>query len=146
MSFIPQSVVIGFVNALAILIFMAQLTHFTGQSWIMYAMVGGTLAIIYILPRFTKIVPSSLVAIIVMSMVAIAFHLDLRTVGDMGEIKQALPLFHIPHIPLTWEMFTIILPYSFTLALVGILESLMTATILDEMTETKSEKNQEVKG
>jgi SulP family sulfate permease len=134
------------VNALAILIFMAQLTHFTGQSWIMYAMVGGTLAIIYILPRFIKVVPSPLVAIIVMSMVAIAFHLDLRTVGDMGEIKQALPLFHIPHIPLTWEMFTMILPYSFTLALVGILESLMTATILDEMTETKSEKNQEVKG
>jgi SulP family sulfate permease len=146
MSFIPQSVVIGFVNALAILIFMAQLTHFTGQSWMMYAMVVGTLAIIYILPRFTKIVPSPLVAIIVMSIIAIAFHLDLRTVGDMGEIKQALPLFHIPHIPLTWEMFTIILPYSFTLALVGILESLMTATILDEMTETKSKKNQEVKG
>jgi SulP family sulfate permease len=146
MTFIPQSVVIGFVNALAILIFMAQLTHFTGQSWVMYAMVVGTLAIIYILPRFTKIVPSPLVAIIVMSIIAIAFHLDLRTVGDMGEIKQALPLFHIPQIPLTWEMFTIILPFSFTLALVGILESLMTATILDEMTETKSEKNQEVKG
>jgi SulP family sulfate permease len=146
MTFIPHSVVIGFVNALAILIFMAQLPHFIGQSWIMYAVVGATLAIIYILPRFTKMVPSPLVAIIVMTVIAIYFHLDLRTVGDMGNITQTLPMFHIPHIPLTWEMFTIILPYSFTLALVGILESLLTATIVDEMTETKSEKNQEVKG
>lgn len=146
MTFIPHSVVIGFVNALAILIFMAQLPHFIGQSWMMYAVVGSTLAIIYIFPRFTKMVPSPLVAIFVMTIIAIFLNLDLNTVGDMGEIKQALPLFHLPQIPLTWEMLTIIFPYSFTLALVGILESLMTATILDEMTETKSEKNQEVKG
>jgi SulP family sulfate permease len=146
MTFISNSVTIGFVNALAILIFLAQLPHFSGQSWMMYTVVGGTLAIIYVLPRFTKVVPSPLVAIIAMTIITISFHLDLLTVGDLGDIKETLPLFHFPQIPLTWEILTIIFPYSFALALVGLLESLLTATILDEMTETRSEKNQEVKG
>ncbi|WP_267904264.1 SulP family inorganic anion transporter [Risungbinella massiliensis] len=146
MTFIPHSVVIGFVNALAILIFLAQLPHFVGESWIMYAMVAGTLLIIYTLPLLSKAVPSPLIAIIIMTAVSIVFHLDIRTVGDMGEIKQALPIFHLPNIPLNLETLTIIFPYSFTLAIVGILESLMTATIVDEATDTKSNKNQEVKG
>lgn len=146
MTFVPHSVVIGFVNALAILIFMAQLPHFAGASWVMYAMVAGTLAIIYILPRFTKAVPSALVAIIVMTIVAIWAGLDLRTVGDMGQITRALPLFHAPSVPLNLETLMIILPYSFPLALVGIMESLMTATIVDESTDTRSDKNKEVKG
>ncbi|KIV54016.1 SulP family inorganic anion transporter [Aneurinibacillus migulanus] len=145
-TFMPHSVVLGFVNALAILIFMAQLPHFYGESWQMYAMVVGTLAIIYILPRFTKAVPSPLIAIIVMSIIAIYTGAQVRTVGDMGEITRALPVFHPPAFPISFESLFIILPYSFTLALVGILESLMTATILDEMTETKSDKNKEVKG
>lgn len=146
MTFVPHSVVIGFVNALAILIFMAQLPHFVGESWMMYAMVLGTMAIMYILPRFTKAVPSALVAIIVMSVVAIFAGLDMRTVGDMGQITRALPAFHLPQVPFSLETLMIILPYSFTLALVGILESLMTASIVDEMTDTRSKKNREVKG
>ncbi|MDR7315601.1 SulP family inorganic anion transporter [Brevibacillus nitrificans] len=146
MTFIPHSVVIGFVNALAILIFVAQLPHFAGASWVMYAMVLGTLAIIYILPRFTKAVPPALVAIIVMTAIAIFGGLDLRSVGDMGQITRSLPIFHIPVVPLNLETLLIILPYSFPLALVGILESLMTASILDEMTDTRSDKNREVKG
>lgn len=146
MTFVPHTVVLGFVNALAILIFMAQLPHFIGASWVMYVMLAGTLAIIYLLPRLTKAVPSALVAIIVMTVISIWAGLDVRTVGDMGEITRQLPLFHIPSVPLNWETLMIILPYSFPLALVGILESLMTAAILDEMTDTRSNKNTEVKG
>ncbi|MCA1030363.1 SulP family inorganic anion transporter [Bacillus timonensis] len=145
-TFLPQSVIIGFVNALAILIFMAQLPHFVGASMAMYVMVFGTLAIIYILPRFTKAVPSALVAIIAMTALSIFVGFDLKTVGDMGKITQSLPIFHIPSIELSIETLMIILPYSFTLAIVGILESLLTATIVDEMTETKSDKNREIRG
>lgn len=145
-TFVPHPVMLGFVNALAILIFMAQLPHFVGASWIMYAMVIGTLALIYILPRFTKALPAALVAIIVMTVISILGGLDLRTVGDMGQITRSLPLFHLPQIPINLETLMIILPYSFTLALVGILESLLTASLIDEMTDTRSNKNREVKG
>lgn len=146
MTFVPHSVVIGFVNALAILIFMAQLPHFIGATWVMYAMLAGTLAIIYLLPRLTKAVPSALAAIIIMTAITMLAGLDLRTVGDMGQITRAFPSFHALSVPLNWETLAIILPYSFPLALVGILESLMTAAILDEMTDTRSNKNREVKG
>ncbi|WLR43314.1 SulP family inorganic anion transporter [Bacillus carboniphilus] len=146
-SFLPQAVIVGFVNALAILIFMAQLPHFVGAGWMMYAMVIGTLAIIYLLPIVTKIIPSALAAIILMTTVTIFFGFDsLKTVGDMGEITRSFPLFHIPNIEFTLETLWIILPYSFTLALVGQLESLLTATIVDEMTDTKSDKNVEMRG
>ncbi|MGM0876835.1 MAG: SulP family inorganic anion transporter [Bacillota bacterium] len=146
MKFIPRSVMVGFVNALAILIFMAQLPHFIGESWVMYAMVAGSLAIIYIMPRFTKVVPSPLVAIIVMTIFAIMSGVSVRTVGDMGELTQALPLFLIPEIPINLETLQIILPYSFALALVGLLESLLTAQIVDDMTDTDSDKNKEARG
>ncbi|HZG75057.1 MAG TPA: SulP family inorganic anion transporter [Paenibacillus sp.] len=146
LTFIPHSVVIGFVNALAILIFMAQLVHFQGQSWLMYALVGATLAIIYGLPRFTKAVPSALVAIIVITIVTIAAGFHVNTVGDMGALPTAFPLFHLPAVPFTLETLWIVLPYALPLALVGILESLMTATIVDEFTETKSDKNREIRG
>lgn len=145
-TFLPQTVMIGFVNALAILIFMAQLPHFAGASWMMYAMVAGTLAIIYLFPLITKAVPSPLVAIIIMTAAAIFGGLDLKTVGDMGEITKALPIFHIPMVEISWETLMIVLPYAFPLAIVGILESLLTATIVDEFTNTKSDKNREVKG
>lgn len=145
-TFVPHSVMIGFVNALAILIFTAQLPHFVGESWQMYAMVAATLAIIYILPRFTKAVPSPLIAIIVMTLITIYGGFSGRTVGDMGEITRALPVFHLPNIELSLQTLWIILPYSITLAIVGLLESLLTATIVDEMTETKSSKDREVKG
>lgn len=145
-TFVPHSVMLGFVNALAILIFMAQLPHFVGESWQMYAMVAGSLAIIYILPRFTKAVPSPLIAIIAMTAISISAGLGVRTVGDMGEITRALPVFHLPNIEVSLQTLWIILPYSFPLAIVGLLESLLTATIVDEMTETKSSKDREVKG
>lgn len=144
--FIPHSVVTGFVNALAILIFMAQLTNFDDAGWPMYAMVAGTLAIVYLFPLLTRAVPSALVAIVFMTALSMALHLDLRTVGDMGEIKQALPFFHLPDIELSLHALWSILPYSLALAVVGMTESLMTATIVDEMTETKSDKNKEIRG
>ncbi|MFC4322197.1 SulP family inorganic anion transporter [Litchfieldia salsa] len=146
MKFIPRTVMVGFVNALAILIFSAQLPHFIGESWQMYAMVAGALAIIYILPRFTKIIPSPLVAIIVISIIAIYTGSDVRTVGDMGELTQALPFFAIPTVPLNFETLAIIFPYALSLALVGLLESLLTASIVDDMTNTGSDKNKESRG
>lgn len=145
-SFVPHSVMIGFVNALAILIFMAQLTQFKGESWLMYVLVAATLLIIYILPRITKAVPSALIAIIVISAVSIFYNFDVRTVGDMGEITQKLPFFHWPDVVFSLETLKIILPTSLTLAVVGILESLLTATIVDEMTNTESDKNKEIRG
>jgi SulP family sulfate permease len=145
-TFVPHSVIIGFVNALAIIIFMAQLPNFRGESWPMYLMVAGTLLIIYLLPLLTKAVPSALVAIIVMTMISITTGMGVRTVGDMGEIRQALPFFHLPQVALSWDMLLVILPFSLALAIVGITESLLTATIVDDMTETKSDKNREVRG
>ncbi|WP_391559888.1 SulP family inorganic anion transporter [Robertmurraya sp.] len=146
MKFVPRPVMVGFVNALAILIFTSQLTHFVGESWAMYAMVGGALAIIYILPRFTKAVPSPLVAIVVISAIAIFTGSGVRTIGDMGELTQALPMFLLPDIPLTFETLQIIFPYSLSIAIVGLVESLLTATIVDDMTDTKSDKNKEARG
>ncbi|MES2465578.1 MAG: SulP family inorganic anion transporter [Armatimonadota bacterium] len=143
MKFVPRSVMIGFVNALAILIFMAQLPQFVGASWQMYAMVVGSLAIIYGFPRITKAVPSPLVAIIVMTVIAIVFKSDVRTVGDMGKLPEAFPLFSLPAVPLSLETLKIILPYSLPLAMVGIIESLLTSSLLDDLTESPSNKNQE---
>lgn len=144
--FVPHPVVVGFVNSLAILIFMAQIPHFAGESWVMFAIVGLTLVIVYGLPRITKAVPSPLVAIVVMTAAAVFLKLDIRTVGDMGTISRTLPLFHMPNVPLNLETLQIIAPYAVTLSIVGLLESLLTATIVDEMTETKGEMNQEVVG
>lgn len=146
MKFIPRSVMIGFVNALAILIFSSQLVHFEGAGLAMYAMVAGSLAIIYILPRFTKAVPSPLVAIIVMTIIAITTGAGLKTVGDMGELSSTLPIFLIPDIPLNFETLQIIFPISLALAFVGLLESLLTAQIVDDMTDTVSDKNKEARG
>ena len=146
MRFVSRSVVTGFVNALAILIFMAQLPELTNVTWHVYAMTAAGLAIIYGLPYITKAVPSPLVTIVVLTGVAIFMDLDIRTVGDMGELPDSLPFFLIPDIPLTFETLQIILPYSLTLMVVGLLESLMTATIVDDLTDTKSDKNRECVG
>lgn len=145
-TFVPHSVVTGFVNALAILIFMTQLVQFEGATWVMYALVAATLLIIYGLPRITKAVPSALVAIIVMTCVTVFGGIQVNTVGDMGEITRSLPIFHVPDILLNWDTLAVIFPISLTMAIVGLLESLMTATILDEATNTKSDKNKEVRG
>ncbi|MGM0863279.1 MAG: SulP family inorganic anion transporter [Bacillota bacterium] len=146
MKFVPRSVMIGFVNALGILIFTSQLPHFAGESWMMYVMVAAALAIIYILPRFTKAVPSPLVAIIAVTIFAVLTGSGVRTVGDMGELTQALPIFLLPDIPLTFETLQIIFPYSLSIAIVGLVESLLTASIVDDMTDTTSDKNKEAKG
>ena len=146
MRFVSRSVVTGFVNALAILIFMAQLPELTNVTWHVYAMTALGLAIIYGLPYLTKAVPSPLITIIVLTIIAMVLNLDIRTVGDMGKLPDSLPIFLWPDVPLTFETLKIILPYSLSLAIVGLLESLMTATIVDELTDTSSDKNRECKG
>ncbi len=146
MRFVSRSVVTGFVNALAILIFMAQLPELTNVTWHVYAMTAAGLGIIYGLPYLTKAVPSPLITIVVLTIVAIMLNLDIRTVGDMGELPDTLPMFLLPDVPLNFETLKIILPYSVSLAIVGLLESLMTATIIDDLTDTSSDKNRECKG
>lgn len=146
MKFIPRSVMVGFVNALAILIFMAQVPHFVGISTMTYVFVALTLVIIYVLPRFTKAVPSPLVAIVVMTIVAILGGFNLRTVGDLGEITKSLPIFSIPNVPWNMETLSIIFPTALGLSIVGLTESLLTASIVDDMTDTSSNKNQESRG
>lgn len=149
MRFVSRSVVTGFVNALAILIFMAQLPELTNVTWHVYAMTAAGLGIIYLfplLPVIGKSVPSPLVCIVVLTALAIMVGLDIRTVGDMGELPDTLPIFLWPDVPLTLETLMIIFPYSAGLAVVGLLESMMTATIVDDLTDTSSDKNRECKG
>ncbi|MEI3605983.1 SulP family inorganic anion transporter [Pseudogracilibacillus sp. SE30717A] len=146
MKFIPRAVMIGFVNALAILIFLAQVPHFVGISTLTYIFVAITLLIVYIVPRFFRTIPAPLIAIILLTAVVIYGNIDLRTVGDLGEISKTLPVFLIPDIPFSLETFLIILPYSFALAIVGLLESLLTASIVDDMTDTESDKHRESRG
>ncbi|MGE8532297.1 MAG: SulP family inorganic anion transporter [Acinetobacter guillouiae] len=149
MRFVSKSVVIGFVNALAILILMAQLPEFVNVTWHVYALVALGLVIIYLfplIPKLGKILPSPLVCIIAITILAMSLGFDVRTVGDMGALPDTLPIFLLPDIPLNVETLKIILPYSFSLAAVGLLESMMTATIVDEMTDTPSDKYQECKG
>ncbi|WP_317640723.1 SulP family inorganic anion transporter [Deinococcus sp. ZS9-10] len=146
LKFIPRPVMVGFVNALAILIFSAQLPQFVGAGWAMYAMVAAGLAIIYLLPRVFRAVPSALVAIVVLTVVAIFGKVDVKTVGDMGALPGALPPLHLPNVPLTLETLQIIFPVALTLCLVGLIESLLTAQLVDERTDTTSNKNTESRG
>jgi sulfate permease, SulP family len=146
MQFVSRSVMTGFVNALAILIFMAQLPQLIGVSWHSYAMVAAGLAIIYLLPRVTRAVPSALVAILVLAGVSIALKLPVHTVGDMGRLPEGLPSLALPNVPLTLDTLRIILPYSITMAAVGLLESLLTAQIVDDMTDSDSNKQRECMG
>lgn len=149
MRFVSRSVVTGFVNALAILIFMAQLPELTNVTWHVYAMTAAGLGIIYLfpyLPVIGKLIPSPLVCIIVLTAISMSFNIDIRTVGDMGNLPDTLPIFLWPDVPLNLETLLIILPYSIGLAVVGLLESMMTATIVDDLTDTSSDKNRECKG
>ena len=145
-KFVSRSVMTGFVNSLAILIFLAQMPELVGANWQTFALVGAALVIIYGLPRLTKAVPSALVAIVLLSGFVIWTGLDVRTVGDMGQMPTTLPMFHIPAVPLTWETLAIIAPISATLAFVGLLESLLTANLLDDITDTPSDKDRETRG
>ena len=149
MRFVSRSVVTGFVNALAILIFMAQLPELTDVTWHVYAMTAAGLGIIYLFPYVPVIgknIPSPLVCILVLTAIAVHLGLDIRTVGDMGDLPDTLPIFLWPEVPLNIETLLIILPYSAALAVVGLLESMMTATIVDDLTDTSSDKNRECKG
>ncbi|GAB4269488.1 MAG: SulP family inorganic anion transporter [Pararhodobacter sp.] len=148
MRYVSKSVMTGFVNALAILIFMAQLPELYPRSVPMptYALVAAGLAIIYLFPRLTRAVPSPLVTIVVLTALTLALGLEVRTVGDMGALPDTLPVFLIPQIPLTLETLRIILPYALAVAVVGLLESLMTQSIVDDLTDTRSNRNLECIG
>ncbi len=146
MRFVSRSVITGFVNALAILIFMAQLPELTNVPSTVYVMTAAGLGIIYLFPYLTRAVPSPLVAIVVLTIVAVVLKLDIRSVGDMGELPDSLPVFLLPDVPLNLDTLRIILPVSLTLAVVGLLESLLTAQIVDELTDTPSNKNRECVG
>ncbi|WP_433925271.1 SulP family inorganic anion transporter [Stenotrophomonas nematodicola] len=146
MRFVSRSVITGFVNALAILIFLAQMPELIGRSWQVWAVCAAGLAIIYLLPRLTRAVPSPLVAIVVLTALSIGFGWEVRTVGDMGALPDSLPTFLFPDVPLTWDTLRLLLPVSATLAVVGLLESMMTAQIVEDMTDTPSQRNRECAG
>lgn len=153
MKYVSQSVIIGFINALAILIFMSQLPELMPQAgsnlWHVYALVALGLIIIYgypYVPKIGKIIPSPLVCIVLVTILAIVFGAEARTISDMGQLPDTLPIFLLPNIPLNVETLLIILPYSISLAIVGLLESMMTLTIIDDLTDTKGDRNKECKG
>ena len=148
MRFVSKSVMTGFVNALAILIFMAQLPELDPRvvTWLTYVLVAAALAIIYLFPRLNRTIPSPLVAIVVLTALSMAFGWDVRTVGDMGQLPDALPSIFMPNVPFNFETLTIIFPYALAVAVVGLLESLMTQQIVDDMTDTVSDRNQECIG
>ncbi|MGK9219921.1 MULTISPECIES: SulP family inorganic anion transporter [unclassified Microbacterium] len=146
MRFIPRSVMVGFVNALAILIFAAQFPQLIGVPWLVYPLVAAGLLIMYLMPRLTKAVPAPLIAIVLLTAAAVVFGLSVPTVGDQGELPESLPELFIPNVPLTGETFAIIAPFSAAMAVVGILESLMTAKLVDDITDTHSRKTRETLG
>ena len=143
MRFLPRSVMVGFVNALAILIFVAQLPEIIGHHWAVFPLLALAIVIMVVMPKFTQAVPAPLVAILVVTLIAVATNAPVPTVGDRGELPSSLPEFFIPHVPLTWETLRIIAPYSLGVALVGLMESLMTAKLIDEVTDTHSNKTRE---
>ncbi|EGN76063.1 sulfate permease-like transporter, MFS superfamily [Idiomarina sp. A28L] len=146
MRFVSRSVVTGFVNALAILILLAQLPELTDVTWHVYALTAAGLAIIYGLPYITKAIPSPLIAIVLITGFVMYTGVDVRTVGDMGQLPDSLPVFLWPDVPLNLETLLIVLPYALPLAIVGLLESMMTQTIVDDLTDTKSDRNRECRG
>jgi SulP family sulfate permease len=146
LKFIPRAVMVGFVNALGILIFMAQLEHFNGANAIFYALLISSLLILYIAPRYIKQIPAPLIAIIILTALTIYMGLDVSNVGTMGEIKRQLPVFALPSVPMSLETLSVIFPTSLAIAIVGLLESLLTVTIVDDLTQTKSSKRREAIG
>lgn len=143
MRFLPRSVMVGFVNALAILIFMAQLPELIDVPAVVYPMLVVGLAILVFLPKLSRVVPAPLVAIVLLTIVAVITGIDIPTVGDQGELPNSLPSWFIPDVPFTLDTLQIIAPYAFAMALVGLLESLMTAKLVDDITDTHSDKTRE---
>ncbi|MCU1545996.1 MAG: sulfate permease, partial [Homoserinimonas sp.] len=146
MRFIPRSVMVGFVNSLAILIFAAQVPHLIGVPWLVYPLVAVGLLILVAMPRITMVVPAPLVAIVLLTVATVFIALNVPTVGDQGDLPESLPELFIPQVPLTWETFSIIAPFSLAMALVGLLESLMTAKLVDDITDSRSNKTREAWG
>ncbi|MCR2765034.1 SulP family inorganic anion transporter [Microbacterium sp. zg.B48] len=146
MRFIPRSVMVGFVNALAILVFASQLPQLIGVPGLVYPLVAVGLLIIYLMPRITKVIPPPLVAIVLLTAAAVVFALNVPTVGDQGDLPQSLPELFLPEVPLTWETLGIIAPYAAAMAIVGLLESLLTAKLVDDITDTHSRKTREAFG
>ena len=146
MRFIPRSVMVGFVNALAILIFTAQLPNLIGVPWLVYPLVAVGIVVMILMPRLTRVVPAPLVAIVLITVAVVVTAIDVPTVGDEGELPRSLPELLIPGVPLTWDTLSIIAPYAFAMALVGLLESLMTAKLVDDITDTPSQKTRESLG
>ncbi|MEU4681673.1 SulP family inorganic anion transporter [Streptomyces xinghaiensis] len=143
MRFVPRSVMVGFVNALAILIFLAQVPELRNVPWAVYPLVTGGLALMVLFPRLTKAVPAPLVSIVILTLITIGAGLAVPTVGDKGELPSSLPVPGLPEVPLTLETLTVIAPYSLAFALVGLMESLMTAKLVDDITDTHSNKTRE---
>ena len=143
MRFIPRSVMVGFVNSLAILIFTAQLPHLIGVPWLVYPLVAGGLVIMLVMPRITKVIPAPLVSIVLITAVVVTAAMFVPRVGDEGDLPESLPELFIPQIPLTWETLRIIAPYAAAMAVMGLLESLLTAKLVDEVTDTRSRKTRE---
>ncbi|KAM9862926.1 SulP family inorganic anion transporter [Leucobacter sp. BZR 635] len=143
MRFIPRSVMVGFVNALALLVFGAQLPELVGVPWAVYPLVAAGIIIMVLMPKITKAVPAPLVSVIIVTAAAVVFAINVPTVGDKGDLPDSLPEFFMPNVPLTWETLTIIAPFALGMALVGLMESLMTAKLVDEITDTRSNKTRE---
>lgn len=146
MRFIPNSVMLGFVNALGIMIFITQLPYLIGFNTMTYVFAIVTLILVYVIPRFLKVIPAPLVAIVIMTTIALASGVTLQTIGDIGTMPNTLPTFFLPDIPFNLETLRIIFPYALALSVVGLLESLLTSQVLDDMTDTTSLKNKEARG
>ncbi|MEU9581419.1 SulP family inorganic anion transporter [Streptomyces chilikensis] len=144
--FIPRSVMVGFVNALAVLIFMAQVPEMRDVPWEVYPLIIGGLALMVFFPRITTVIPAPLVSIVILTVVTVAAGIAVPTVGDKGELPSSLPVPGLPDVPLTFDTLTTIAPYAFAMALVGLMESLMTAKLVDEITDTHSDKTRESVG
>ncbi|WGX96725.1 SulP family inorganic anion transporter [Nocardioides sp. L-11A] len=146
MRFIPRSVMVGFVNALAILIFEAQLDHLVDVPWAVYPMIAAGIAVIVGLPRVTNVIPAPLVAIVALTAFTIVAAIDVPDVGDEGDLPDSLPELFLPDVPFAWHTLEVIAPYALAMALVGILESLLTAKLVDDITDTPSDKTREAMG
>jgi SulP family sulfate permease len=146
MRFIPNSVMLGFVNALGIMIFMTQMPYLIGGSMMTYVFAGVTLILVYVIPRFIKVIPAPLIAIVLMTSIALISGVNLQSIGDLGSMPSTLPTFFFPDIPFNFETLKIIFPYALALSIVGLLESLLTSQVLDDMTDTPSNKHTEARG
>ncbi|MFJ4045766.1 SulP family inorganic anion transporter [Microbacterium sp. NPDC089987] len=143
MRFIPRSVMVGFVNSLAIFVFSSQFPQLIDVPWLVYPLVALGIAVMVVMPRITKAIPAPLISVVIVTGVVLAFAIAVPTVGDQGELPRSLPSLFIPTVPLTWETFTIIAPFALAVALVGLMESLLTAKLVDEITDTHSRKGRE---